>query len=761
MFEGKEHYEIPAFQRPYVWSEEDQWAPLWDDVVRVAQSYVVAKEADTEPKFEQHFLGAVVYETRPPVAGDVTHHEVIDGQQRMTTLQLLLEAARQVVEERGYELLAEALEDLIRNKSKAFAGTRKRFKLWPSQADRLAFAHAMDREGTWVGEHRIIEAHTFFLQEVERWLTGKQDDDGSAPPGTEQLRAEALSSTLQDRLTLVAIDLSGHDDAQLIFETLNDRGTPLLKADLIKNWVFRRGETIGADVEKWSLVYWADFDNVWWREEIKQGRQVRPRVDIFLQYWLTMRSQDEVKAEHAFRVFTEYAAPAMTSVATAHALLGELHNDANTYRDFAQLDESTIEGRFYSRVVETMELAAVTPVFLWLLSENHAVPESQVRIGLEAIESWVIRRTLLRATTKDVNKFMVAILKALDRVSAEEAGDKIRDYLSEQTAETRVWPTDADLITVLPTAKLYGNIRQGRLRVVLGAVEEHLRSQSTMYEAVQLPAGLEVEHVMPRGWRTHWNTNPPMSPEEAATRDKTVNTIGNLTLVTKSLNASLSNRPWADSDAVGLTEGGRPGLGKRSLLDEFSLLVLNKEVVKNHVQSWNEGDIIARSKRIADAICAVWPGPAIHPNALGEQADVVEGSSEVPAVETHAPTGTLREHLATSEGDADQPTVAAEGLLRAFTKAMVNVYVRAKQEAGYPANYYLEMLYRDGALATAHHLLASRNVSDGFTALWRKNRLDLTVENVVLQPEFRSLFSEDEMAAARRRLADHGFHPGV
>lgn len=145
---------------------------------------------------------------------------------------------------------------------------------------------------------------------------------------------------------------------------------------------------------------------------------------------------------------------------------------------------------------------------MWLLSENHGVPKTQIRVGLEAIESWVIRRTLLRATTKDVNKFMVAILKALDRVSAEKAGLEIRRYLSEQTAETRVWPSDAELVTFLPTAKLYGNIRQGRLRVVLGAVEQHLRSKSQMYEAVQLPTGLEIEHVMPRGWRTHWNTDP-------------------------------------------------------------------------------------------------------------------------------------------------------------------------------------------------------------------------------------------------------------
>lgn len=573
LFEGKEHYEIPAFQRPYVWNEEDQWAPLWDDVIRVAESYVIAKELGTNPNIPQHFLGAVVYETKPPIAGDVTHHEVIDGQQRMTTLQLLLDAAHQVIDERGHEIQAEALEDLILNRSKAFKGKKERFKLWPSQADRQAFAFAMDPSESPIGDHRVLDAHAFFRGETSRWLTGQPDDDGEFPPGTEDLRVEALSSTLQDRLTLVAIDLSGHDDAQLIFETLNDRGTPLLKADLIKNWVFRKGEGIGANVDQWAITHWSDFDNPWWREEISQGRLNRPRVDVFMQYWLTMRLQDEVKAEDVFRAFTRLAEPSMALPQSADKLLAELHQDAETYRTFGQLNHDSVQGRFYSRVIETMELSAVTPVLLWLLSVNHGVPDHQLRIGLEALESWVIRRTLLRLTTKDVNKFVVSILKTLGNVDIDEAGGRLRNYLSEQSTETRRWPTDLDLAEQLPLQKVYGNIRQGRLRVVLGAVEQHMRDQNPNYEAVQLPAGLEIEHVMPRGWRAHWNSQPPMSPEDAARRDRNVNTIGNLTLVTKSLNGSLSNRPWTDTESAGLSEGGEPNKGKRTLLDAFSLLV--------------------------------------------------------------------------------------------------------------------------------------------------------------------------------------------
>lgn len=87
--------------------------------------------------------------------------------------------------------------------------------------------------------------------------------------------------------------------------------------------------------------------------------------------------------------------------------------------------------------------------------------------------------------------------------------------------------------------------------------------------------------------------------------------------------------------------------------------------------------------------------------------------------------------------------------------------MKAKREAGYNATYFFEMVHQHGGLMTAHRLLAGSAVSDGFTALWERKRLDLTVENVVLQPEFRVLFSEVERDVARRRLQDYGFEPGT
>lgn len=760
LFDGNVHYEIPVFQRPYVWDEENQWAPLWGDIIRVAERVVRAgQNAELLKQAGGHFLGAIVYDSKPPVVGDVTRHLVIDGQQRTMTLQVLIDAVQQVIADRGHELMAEDLEGLILNKASVFKGKPERFKLWPSRGDREAFSQAMDPHEGWVGEHKIITAHDFFRAEATIWLTGEADTDGLTPPGSEEERVLALSSTLQHRLFVVAINLTGHDDSQLIFETLNDRGTPLLKADLIKNWVFQMGEKVRANVERWPETHWGDFDDDWWREEISQGRHSRSRIDIFLQYWLTMRLRDEVLTDEVFRRFTEHAGPLMDSAEEAEKLLAAMRSDADTFRSFAQLSENSVEGTFYSRVVETMELAATSPLLLWMLSDNHAVPLGQIGVGLNALESWVIRRTLLRYTMKDVNKMMVAILKTLDTVPEDRAGDAVREFLARQTTDARVWPTDDDMAQQLPSVRLYGNVRQGRIRVVLEAVESALRTQK--HEAVALPSKLEIEHVMPQGWRAHWDSSPKLSPEDAAERDRRVNRLGNLTLITKKLNGSLFNRPWTDAEAQPLGgSGSDAGKGKRSLLEKYSLLVLSKDLTHGHPDAWTDEDVETRSRFLTRQICRVWPGPAkeLKSQPIAPNFDTAEVSS------SHIDSGTdsARDHGATdSHSDTTPvPAVSADALLRRFEMAMRDVYTRARDESGYNATVFLRMLSEHGGLGTARRLLSSSSVSAGFAALWERGRVDLTVENVVLREDFASLFTDEERDLARRRLAEYGFDAG-
>ena len=282
---------------------------------------------------------------------------------------------------------------------------------------------------------RIALAHRFFRDSISAWA------DLSGDAAASRSRLAALSEVLQQRLQIVAIDLSGTDDDQLIFETLNDRGTPLLAADLIKNYVFHRIEDLGADVDAWS-DHWRDFDDDWWREQVSQGRLYRSRIDLFLQYWLTMRVKDEIPTDAVFARFRTYAAEQLSKESAALPFLRGLRRDADTFRDFAQLDPRSARGSFFGLVVEALELGAFIPLLLWLLSEQHVAAPHQADKALAAVESWAIRRTLLRRTMKDVNKLVVALLRELDRHPSERVGDATVEYLLSQTADARTWPLD-------------------------------------------------------------------------------------------------------------------------------------------------------------------------------------------------------------------------------------------------------------------------------------------------------------------------------
>lgn len=611
LFDPTVSYEVPPFQRPYVWTEEDQWQPLWDDIVRVAEP-LLEGPAD-QSGTTTHFLGAVVLKQRETSAGGVAKHLVIDGQQRLTTLQLLLHAAHGILQRYGEESDAESIRELVINSARRFRGTPSRFKLWPSRIDREAFQVIMDAEGqedaamgasarpreplAWA-QSRLHQAHAFFRKAIQEWA----DTDGD--PDKVKARLSVLAQVLQQQLQIVSINLAADDDDQLIFETLNNRGTPLLAADLIKNFVFQRCEDMGMDVDAWTDKYWQDFDEDWWRSEVAQGRLYRSRIDMFLQYWLTRRLRDEVPADNVFSRFRSFAQEHLAAEAEAESFLQGLRNDATTYRRLVEQDSGSVASEFYTNVVEALELGSFLPLLLWLVSDNHPVPTVEVKEALNAVESFAVRRTLLRKTSKDLNKLVVALLRELDGKPMGQIGRVVVGFLSEQTADSRSWPTDEEVLAQLPSMRLYSSIKQPRLRLVLSALEKRLRGER--HEQVSLPSTLEIEHLMPRGWRIYWDDLPPMDYTQRATeRDLLVDTIGNLTLVTKKLNGTLSNRPWRDS--VALT--GEIQEGKRSLINRFSILVMNKHVVDNHPDRWTEDDIRERGKTLTAAVIAIWPGP--------------------------------------------------------------------------------------------------------------------------------------------------------
>ena len=224
-------YEIPAFQRRYVWTQEEQWEPLWDDVEELAQS--IKEDGQTEP----HFMGAVVLQQTQFATATIERRIVVDGQQRLTTIQLLIDAVQEVLEDRGHSGPAKRLSALVSNGEEYRDGNQDHaFKVWPTAVDRIAFRHAMSNElsATDYAASRIVQAHEYFKGQAEQWL-----DRFPRQSGEHETAASALEAAVSRSLEIVVIDLGESDNPHVIFETLNARGTPLLQSDMVKNKVLQ------------------------------------------------------------------------------------------------------------------------------------------------------------------------------------------------------------------------------------------------------------------------------------------------------------------------------------------------------------------------------------------------------------------------------------------------------------------------------------------------------------------------------------------
>ena len=190
------------------------------------------------------------------------------------------------------------------------------FKVWPTNADQphfravmtcgsplaLARAHGQAHEVSSL-EHPILDGYLFFHDRIRDWMHYGE-------PDFEQ-RLEVLYRAVREFLRLVVIDLGPEDDAQLIFETLNARGTPLLPSDLVKNYLFHRAQGMGMSLEPLHRRYWQPFDerHSYWREELGRGHAKRARIDTFFANYLTLRVRDEVPAGHLYTAFRDHVGP--------------------------------------------------------------------------------------------------------------------------------------------------------------------------------------------------------------------------------------------------------------------------------------------------------------------------------------------------------------------------------------------------------------------------------------------------------------------
>lgn len=588
LFETNIRYIVPPYQRRYVWDEADQWEPLWHDIVSLTEQNLTPPYERVE---DPHFLGAVVVRQLQSGGTEPAKREVIDGQQRLTTLQILLTAAEQVLEERG-DAHADFLKPLILN-GEAYTRENKdfRFKVWPTRHDQDAFRTVMvDHEAELsAGDSQIADAHRFFRGRVAEWLDAADDDFGR--------RCNALVEVVTQNLNFVVINVDGDHLANTIFETLNARGTPLQAWDLVKNLIYdRSGDE--REFDEWFDDHLLKFDQDWWQQESGAGRNRRSNVDLYLNHFLVLRRKAEVKGRtnrDVYRAFSDYleeppgqGEKSVKSVGTDFSRLGD------TYEEVMLAPRSGKHGQFlhHWRVEGHGVLA---PVILWLWSSD--VPDQQLNRAVRALDSYFGRRLVCQSSSKDYRELATGLLNELDSGAVDNAGDVTLAYLQKRSdgVETLEWPSDTELRSVLVERQLYGKLTSARVQMVLEAIEQWMRAEAGFADSSLAPTGLSIEHVLPQKWEAHWPKPQGGSADETANQRRTrlIHTIGNLTLVNPKLNSKLKNDPWKD---------------KRGTLKEHSKLYLSNSLI-GHTKQWNEAAIMARSEQLAEVLMRVWPGP--------------------------------------------------------------------------------------------------------------------------------------------------------
>ena len=589
-------YVIPTFQRDYEWTEDGQWELLFEDLEATAQRLGEARRladqqgrtaADVDRDVSPHFFGAVVLDQLPSPAGGIGMRAVIDGQQRLTTLQLLIRGLLDVLLEHESPRRG-MLRRLLRNPDDVVVSSPdEAHKLWPRKRDRDAWREVMQDERPAI-KHAYASARTYFASRVR----GAVVAGDAAPRETLDLLVDACL----DLFRIVVIDLHANDDAQVIFEVLNGRQTPLTSADLVKNLLFLRAESrTPSEIDHLYERYWSRFDDAWWKQRVGRGHAARRHTDLMLAAWLTATDEEPGHPDRLYGHVRRLVDRRHVSIPDVLEGIARYADHYRTFRGERPVEDPRIRTA-YERLQSLGEVT-VLPLVLWL--RDLQLSATTERRALVALESYMVRRAAIGASTRAYQQVFREVLSgAKDAVDAGEPADlAVEKSLLDLAAH--VWPRDQEIREAFISRRYYGVVAQYLIRLIFAGIEERLKTENRLTEqtAVSYDA-LTIEHVMPQSWRKKWTISAANDAEQTLAeqrRDAHVHRLGNLTLLTRPLNTRQSNAPWSE---------------KRSALAEHSALRLNADLATNAAwDTWDEQQIVERGEDLAAVACRAWPRP--------------------------------------------------------------------------------------------------------------------------------------------------------
>lgn len=617
---------VPFYQRSYVWTLSNQWAQLWDDIRAKAESRLNGN------KSTPHFLGAVVLDPQPRtglIGVDTLH--IIDGQQRLTTLQFILKSVLLTLKSVNSTAISEIVSGTLKNTNPDTMRDPniETFKVWPTFRDRknyrLAF-EAINLEAMinifpnsftqretirkiGVNHPPPLEAIWFFTEKFEKWV--KAGNEIEIP-----VRSEILATSILQDLKIVSIVLDEDDDAQIIFETLNGRGAQLHATDLIRNFIFMRADREGTDSEELYNEFWSKFESSYWNEEQRRGRMRKPRIEWFIHASLQAELQEEVDLGRLYFEYRRYVFNG-NMPKTAQTQLDTLSKYAVQYKELISGEGESPIARFGLRI-SPYDITTLHPLAL-LISVAPISDESKDEM-FNILVSYVVRRTICGLTAKNYNNVFITALRNLSK--SEVTPEALRSFFSSLNGEASRWPKDEEFKNICITGSIYpGRLETPKMRAILAELELGLRQASRTENSFNSNLiNLDIDHILPKSWYTYWplpdgtvvNSSElynirlrhamgvQLEEKENAilTRENCIPTMGNLTLLNLSVNREAQHKSFQI---------------KKDLLLANTHLRLNIPLLG--IKQWDEDAILKRGELLADIALKVWPGVKAEPGA--------------------------------------------------------------------------------------------------------------------------------------------------
>ena len=596
MFGLPVQYTIPSYQRNYVWNRNDHWLPLWEDVERIASDRLARNRSQENGQSDgdgtrPHFFGTLITKQIDTV-DYVQKWVVIDGQQRLTTLQLLISAAARVLRRRDLPRAAAQLNSLVVNPEHMISSEGgDELKIEPKGKDYASFTEVMNASNSDTEfdlNNTIGECHNFFAGRVEQWFDAQTSNEEAAI---------ALSTSIQSFLQFVEIRLRGGENEYMIFETLNARGEPLTEWEKSKNYLL----SVAADLAVASkdineeLVYGEFIDEFdeqdFWRNEVVRARFRGARVDLFFDYWMQIELGRRPSPSRLYREFRLYVEEKFRSEDGYITLLRRLTEYAAVYMELETWANDDSPYAWFNYRTRSLQLEFFVPLLMVLKRRLGASKTFDQCIA--TLESYVMRRAAVFTQNRGVDAVSIGLIGAVTECENDrDVPLAIAAFLGEITSAGR-WPTDDEVRARVEGREFETSADINKSRLILEGVANRL---TPSYASVQIDRGLKltIEHIVPRDWEKHWRElDADLVAPHSWRLSSLTRRLGNFTVVTQSLNSQLSNKSWET---------------KRELLAQDNLY-LNRDVIEHVTDgcTWDEKQINARGQRISEIMCDIWP----------------------------------------------------------------------------------------------------------------------------------------------------------